>query len=104
MATASTCLFPGYEVWDRVRDGSSEWLDDPSDDSEGGEDPQIFDGGDLEVRYDAATASFYADVDGDDTLSAGDSVEGCEPVLIAGIRIESGPDHEASIEQWQVIR
>lgn len=102
-ARAAACHFIGYESWGRFSDGSVEWLDDPSDDPRGGEDPIVFDAGvDIPVLYDAAP---FGDVDGSGDLSSGDLVQACEPLLDAHIRLASGTgDPEVIVEQWRIVR
>jgi len=102
-ATAAACHFLGYETWGRFSDGSFEWLDDPSDDPQGGEDPRVFDAGvDIPVLYDVGP---FGDADDSGDRSPGDLVEACEPVLTAQVRLATGTgDPEVTVEQWQVVR
>jgi hypothetical protein len=102
-ATAAACHFTGYEEWGRFSDGSVEWLDDPSDDPEGGEDPIAFDtGADIRVLYGTAP---FGDADDSGDLSPGDLMETCEPVLTAHIQLASSADDpEVVVTQWRAVR
>lgn len=115
--------FP-YETWGRLGDGSIEWLDDPSDDPIGGEDPPVFDGGDIPILDDLVVGRF-GDANSSGVFDEGEPLEApqyvsgdliataslcpagtaCTPALkaYARLEIESG-NPEVTIAHWQVIR
>ncbi|MCP3994349.1 MAG: hypothetical protein GY722_04680 [bacterium] len=122
-AVFTPAWFP-METWDLFGDGSVEWLDDPSDDPIGGEDPPVFDGGDIPILDDALMGRFgdtndsggfdegepletpqYVSGDVIATASMCPSAAACAPALKAFARLESESGvPEVTIVHWQVIR
>jgi hypothetical protein len=116
--------FPN-ETWNRGSSGGISWLDDPSDDAGGGDDPElVFNGGDIRIRNDSVIGRF-GDLNDNGVFDEGEPTEassylagdlviaaalcptdaGCSTILETHVRLESDAgDLEYTIVHWEVIR
>lgn len=97
--TVSVCGFPGYGDWQRLTDGTIDWVDASGDDPES---PWAFDGGDLRILVDGIT---FVDVDGSTDFNTGDVARACDTELVARAVLDADPgEPDVVVEQWRVFR